>query len=664
MILILDQLSPFSFLEKEEKLSLFNNARRVNFHAMVIICDVTDTSYDFLYILVKGKASVWINNNLKGYIEAPSYFGELAVLFEQPRSTRVVAETDVTCLLIPGKYIRNLLQKNSSFKYGFASVLKNKQRMFNDYDIFLASLIEKKRRMTFSIRELLPLYSQLNPILHPGCNSSEIDFPALAYVIRKLNFHVTSVNTIFLTEDLPAIYHEIRKKLLSKQGPSKKRSYEIVPGKILVLQRDDISDFIDITTKLCLYLMESKKIYQRIIKSESAVAALSKYYFSKKTINKAEISNVLPFNKAEISALKSIFGNNIYKRIYEIVAQQGDITIQVSSEPVRYYAIAPEMWVNEIRKTLYKHFHDDILESPVKIHIISSNVHSVRNCLSPWLHDNREEVLEWGSKNIRTWSQTLDSENLLYAIASLYFNKYPQKNIERDLYDDKFGVYHFDDTFMTGINVTLIDVRKLDNRYDVSLGKATDGENIIVNINYAYGRQARTIMQSLMLLFNEKIASISIFGKAGGMVGSRGDIILPDQILLQENDVLYPTFYSDISKKDFSALGWKKNIHHGGLLTVQGTLTQNLNLLKYYKLFWNMTAIEMESGHYIQEISSAKNYGLLNKNIITRFIYYLSDLPLSAHENLTVRMKMEEGLATVYTITRCVLKKILASNSD
>lgn len=658
---ILDQLPPFSFLTLKERESLSASSTLTSFNRGEIICQPSDSDYDHLYIVVKGLVSVNINNKIKGYIHAPSYFGELSVFFSQPRGATITAENYVECWRVEGNIVRNLINENSSFRYSFATILKDKQNIFHDYQTFLARLIDKKKQLNFSMRELLPLYKKLQPILHHGCNYAEIDFSALSYVVNRIGFDITSASTICLSEDLRVTFREIKNVLKNEASRfNKKYSFNIHPGKILVLLRDDTSDFINLITKLALYLIEVNKIFNRISHSIPVVTLLTKNFFGKNhVIPEEKIIATLPFTNHEIIELKKIFGKNYLKKLYEILAQQGDISLQFLATEVRYYAISPELWINQINNFLIKHFDEQDL-SERQIHIISSNVHSVRNCLSSWLHNHSDEIISWTTLNSPLSDELESPADQLYASYNSWFKHFPEKIDERENDDEKNGIYFLQDTCLTGINVTVIDMKKLGNNIDPYLIKKKS-KDIIINIDYAFGRQAEIILRRLVLLFNRRISSISIFGKAGGMLGKRGDVILPNKILLQEKDDVIFDVDQDVTDKDFANFDWYRDIYKGGLLTVQGTLMQSRTLLMYYQLFWDIVGIEMEGGYYMREINSAKLYGFLNNKIKIRFVYYLSDIPLAPEENLSVRMRLDEGIPAVYTITRCVLQKIFDS---
>lgn len=59
------------------------------------------------------------------------------------------------------------------------------------------------------------------------------------------------------------------------------------------------------------------------------------------------------------------------------------------------------------------------------------------------------------------------------------------------------------------------------------------------------------------------------------------------------------------------------------------------------------------------------NIGLLSENVDTRFLYYVSDIPLDASTSLSTSMSAFEGIPPLYATTRCILDCIFkALDSD
>jgi hypothetical protein len=60
--------------------------------------------------------------------------------------------------------------------------------------------------------------------------------------------------------------------------------------------------------------------------------------------------------------------------------------------------------------------------------------------------------------------------------------------------------------------------------------------------------------------------------KAGGIVGNRGDIIIPNNILVQKDNSYIPIDNQRLTAENIKASGFAKNMHHGNILTVLDTL--------------------------------------------------------------------------------------------
>jgi CRP-like cAMP-binding protein len=659
---VFNQISPFDYLTAEEKSMLRANSQMIHFQNQEVICDPDLEDYDWLYLLIRGQVSVSIGGEIIGYIYAPSYFGELSVLFDQPRHAKITAVHSVSCLRIKGEDIRSLLKENLSFYYAFSSSLRYKQQIFSAFQLFLNVIHDKKRQKTFALHELLPLYKNLHPVLHQGLTKKTIDFPALQYALSKLPREITSSSLVVLAEYLPEPYEHLHETLISKSSQvHRKYSCPILPGKILVLLRDETTDYIDTVTNLCLYLIEANKIREKIL-FKHIVASLSHFYSHPSCSNKEkrQLIKSLPFSDHEKELLSKTFGPDWLKRLHEIVAQSGKMTVEVITPDIRYYALASEIWIRQIKEALDRFWGVNILNEDIEFHIISSNTHSVLNCLSSWIQNKRDEILAWAKSQELDVIPISEPNDQLYAAAKKWLEAYPEELALRSQANAQNGIYELADSSYTGIKVTLIDVTKLgdiDPHLQSSLN--TTKKKIIINIDYAFGKQAKVIIRNLILLFNRKIASISVFGKAGAIVGNRGDILLPHTMTLQDNDEFYPIFNQDLTETDLADIGWQKPVHQGGMLTVSGTLMQSREMLLFYKLFAGIIGFEMEGSYYLQEIRWARIQKLLQDNIALRFAYYISDVPLSAHTNLSVRLTISEGVPPVYAITRAILKKIL-----
>ena len=133
--------------------------------------------------------------------------------------------------------------------------------------------------------------------------------------------------------------------------------------------------------------------------------------------------------------------------------------------------------------------------------------------------------------------------------------------------------------------------------------------------------------------------------------------MLADHILMERSDGVYQINNSGISA-DHLSRDSGRDVFEGTVLTVYGTLLQNHSLLHYYRRFWNCIGLEMEGSFYARKTHRSQHIGVLAPNIATRFIYYMSDLPLQEGSQLSVDMSPWELTPPVYAISRAFLLAI------
>ena len=98
---VLNQVFPFFDLKKTEKQELIKHSNYVEYHKDAVIYKVgVDDSINELFLLLSGSVSVFMDNELVGKIESPSYFGERAAFFHQPRRATIVSNNNVACLIV------------------------------------------------------------------------------------------------------------------------------------------------------------------------------------------------------------------------------------------------------------------------------------------------------------------------------------------------------------------------------------------------------------------------------------------------------------------------------------------------------------------------------------------------------------------------------------
>ncbi len=661
----LDKVPPFDFLTDKEKDWLNERSEIMEFSSNALLCAYEDAEYDFMFILVSGAISIYRQTSDTNPIQvhsAPAYFGEFSVIFNQPRSATVRANGQLTCVRIEGDDIRTLISANPAFGMAFAAALRNKQRVFRGYDAFTNLLFSKVNTGFVSLRELTEAYLDLGSILHPHARQLSIDFGALDYALSRLPYEITRITSFFLTEELPGMYRSIKDGIQLKTKRSRKRKFlEVLPGKCLVLLRDRETDIVDIATKLCIYSVEIRKIRKRI-EDKLYADTISHWVVSRGTPEEARrIVENLPFSQEEIQMLKNLFGNDLLRSLYEILAQHTDMVLYFEQAGYHYDATTWEQWSGNVRKSIDGILGVDAASEEVEFHVIFSNTHAVANCLSGWLHEHKSEAFTWGEQHIPHLLDGIeDPSDRLYVSARYWLRNNPNLFEDRRKNDIDHGIHHVKDVSFAGIDVYIVDVNQLGEQVDPHLSRSRQKRRkLILNIDYAYGQQATSIMHSLLLMLRGRITSISVVGKSGSLVGRRGDVLIPSRMIMQTNHEFYPLDNNDLTEEVFKELGFNRNIHTGSILTVLGTVMQNNQMLRFYQLFWNVIGMEMEGAFYLREILRGIMERLIPHDIPLRFAYYTSDTPLNPEQSLVAKMTPSEGGPAVYAITRAILHQII-----
>ncbi|ORC88177.1 cyclic nucleotide-binding protein [Trypanosoma theileri] len=364
------------------------------------------------------------------------------------------------------------------------------------------------------------------------------------------------------------------------------------------------------------------------------------------------------------------------------------------------------------------------------IDIVSSNTHCIKNLLSGFHRKNRHVVEEYARNdkrlgNIDEWHTI---EDALYAsTASLLATERQELKEEYVRALDESGITVLTDTAMTGLQVDVIPVhalnfKKIDTVLQESLKDSVlqdsmrrsvgDGieqsstvwrrvclprrgpgdrsqncddsacyrlnRHFIINMDFAFGAQAEGICQAIFSVFGSRIRSVSVMGKAGGLTGRRGDIQLPRELVMSKSSLIMEDAQDELRRcrnQDFTAArlrelaGPSVEVHEGRVVTIAGTMLQNVRMLQFYKNIWGCVGAEMEGSYFARVIEDMYRQGIANPNLITRFAYYTSDLPLACLESasrggggdqsLSAPMSAAEGVPPLYAIARGILERIL-----
>jgi len=98
----------FSACSGKELRHLRRALEEVRVSAGKVLCEQGTVGREF-FLIVEGKASVRRNNRKVATLAPTQYFGEMALLDRRPRSATVVADTDMTLLVLGQRQFNGLL---------------------------------------------------------------------------------------------------------------------------------------------------------------------------------------------------------------------------------------------------------------------------------------------------------------------------------------------------------------------------------------------------------------------------------------------------------------------------------------------------------------------------------------------------------------------------
>ncbi|MFP4113941.1 MAG: DUF6909 family protein [Spirochaetota bacterium] len=664
---VLERVIPFRFLTPAERKALLPDLAVERYSAGTEIIRQGDIDRR-VYLLAAGQVEVCdyssgrrVRRNL---IEPEHYFGEWEPLFDVPRVFGIRTTTDSTCVVLEGERFLELVEHAAAFSQSLGVILRDQQGIFAAFDRFKVELMRGLNQGYLTIAKLLPLYTALQPAIHPLVDSHRIDTSAFAYVIRRLPRNVTRTFAYLLTDELPSVYRDTDALFEKVATDARRRDvWEMLPGSSLVLLRNGISDLVDLISCLCLYAVEARKIRHRFTDA-GVVAGL--------VASPGDLDR-LPFDDDERTGLQSIWGDEATRRILEIVKHRETFAVTVRRHSEKYNSRRTELWTKQLAAACRSLLAADPADFPsdYPVHIVSSNTHSVGNCLSSWYSRHGDEMRAWTQSTShplaeRKWANEYD---FLYAVARDFFTAKPEAAEAARSSEVSQGIHRLRETASTGIQVQLIDMDRV-CRSDVDPDAVPHGarrRGLIVNIDYAFGAQAEHILRSLLLLFGRNVRSVRLLGKAGALVGNRGDVLVPTGFIEQSGDQLYemPASYDERLGDVCSSLQARLptgTVHAGSMLTVDGTLLQNRDMLRFYRYIWSCVGMEMEGAYYYRQYREAQTTGLIDDDVRAGFYYYVSDIPLEHAANLSARLEPHEGVPPLYAITRQVLSTIFAES--
>lgn len=491
----------------------------------------------------------------------------------------------------------------------------------------------------------------------------------------------------YIFQRLPKGIEECRYiKLITREGfensgfkpivPSrrKRNCYRVDDEQMFIEITRGGSDIYDILTHLTFMYIEAEKIRRNSIDSKGrknrARLMLEEVYQHLKEekeinieIGLTYLSTILGRTYEEVSVAYKKFEkekdvNNLFHIAYWLgtlsideYLYQKDREISFSSQlrDMLGHHVYGEKWAKNIKAVLIE---KNWLERP--IHVISANLHSIMNCFYAR----------------RALSETVGNQSImsLAEILSTPENSELRKEVENFALNQ--GMIAIDDTSGTNIGVQIFDTSRLDihslpDELNFKAFPSKEEYPIIIVMDYAFGEQAYETMDELLkpvsiggVKKKLKIKSINIMGKAGILVGNKGDIMIPTAHVFEGSADNYP-LENDLKAEHFKNSGL--GVYTGTMITVLGTSLQNKDILEYFlKSSWAAIGLEMEGAHYQKAIQAAvKIRKSVENNLKLRYAYYASDNPLKTGSTLASGSLGLDGVKPTYLITIEMLKGCL-----
>jgi len=490
---------------------------------------------------------------------------------------------------------------------------------------------------------------------------------------------------LYVFQRLPQGIEECRYiKLITREGyenssftpiiPAKRRRncYRIDDEQMFIEMTRGQSDVYDVLTHLTFMYNEAEKIARNALSGRNQPSRtwnlLKKIVASKDQEEKMD-------QQVAISYLSTLFGrtfeetskackefessedvNDLFSICYwlgklalqEIIEKNDrEIFFSTALREMQGHHTYGERWANHIKKHMMDQgiFHK-------RIHIISSNMHSVMNSFYA------KKALSAKFKN----QSIIEIANEL----SKSSNKALRDQVKA--YASKHGMYNLYDDSGTNISVQIIDLSKVEQKTISSLtedSKDVTGEDVIIVMDYAFGKQAYETMDELLKPYESSgqrikldVRSINIMGKAGILCGEKGDIMIPTAHIFEGSTDNYP-FENALCGGPFKEMDIPT--FEGPMITVLGTSLQNQDVLQYFlKSSWGAIGLEMEGAHYQKAIQVAsKIRKSISSDVTIRYAYYASDNPLKTGSTLASGSLGLDGVKPTYAITLAIIKGIL-----
>lgn len=647
---ILTSKSPFIYLNSEERELIKSSSKFIEINGIdQEVMGKETQDYHMMLILEGQVVALDLKTNYCETLKEGDSFGADACLFGEIKYSILTAALSTKIMMIPTTTFFQLLNCEKQFTMILGRNMLYKQKVFSALENFMSFIIDGANVGVINLEKLVGIYRKIRSSLHPQLKSENLDISAWKYAIERLPENLPSTFVYHLTTSLPEMLLDDNRTVEINSKSRKRNVYRPVIGKNVIVLRDMESDLGDILSNLCIHYIEAKKLRKKL-----------KFPNILNTLIQTESLEGLPLTAQEVEGLNGIWGNKAVENIRSIILHHEDYRIIVTSTSANLRSGPSELWTETLWRGCQKALGTnlpikDVMKKGLVVDVVQGSTRTLLNLISPYYRLHKNKIMKWFERSeikLKTQEFFKDTDKL-FAAAYYYFKKFPEQEEVKKQMESEYGIVNIEETEMTGVKVLIVNVQKLQSK-DIP---SKSPMHLIINIGYTFGKQGFDIIKCFNLLFDTCIDSFSFIGKAGGLVGNRKDILISTKFHDMSTKGVTLVNPAGISSKIFEDLGI--SVHKGPMLTVAGTILQNNKLLTYYKHIEGCVGLEMEGCYFAQAIQQGIEQSLLKETVPTRFLYYVSDLPLNPESNLAQEennVSWDEGVPTMNAITEQCLK--------
>ncbi|KAK7199314.1 Cyclic nucleotide-binding domain containing protein [Novymonas esmeraldas] len=685
---------------------------------------------EHIYVLASG--TVEVMNSKKGLkrafghrrigsMVAPSVFGIDDAILESAVEFTYHASSSTTLLLIPRAQFMDLFARSPIFANNVSSQILRTLPSFSVFQEFCRAVfgissssvvdaLGRKSGYRLALSTLVRLFRSSGTVLHRHANANEIDYEALRYCTRRLPTNITTTYIVILTQGIPDYLSD---EFLADAANTQPGVAPLVAavdtgkrrrcawtfgggGQTLVLMRDGFTDTVDFVSNLCIFCVEAKKLRTRLqqLVSPSAAEVLRNALAPADNAfppqsRMEEVFASLPFSEEEAQGLQNVWGDATLHRLYDVVVHREEYVVEVESVSSKVFSEDPYAnWALTILRHVKSRLgvsEMEALPENILIDVLFSPNRTLKNlfcCMSAdvkMLIENISEETGIG-KGERTGNWKNVDDRYYYVLTGLLERDATIRDAYRARLESN-GFTLMEDGHASALIVDLIDVSSISpDETDPGLRECaaaasrnskTGKRHFIINVDKTFGAQIEAILRSLLLTFGSRIRSVNLTGKAAGLSGNRGDVVLPQKLIFSKQtfgedstDEIRLCNRKSLRTEDIAPFLGKScsaEVHHGTCITLPGFMLQSEAMLKFYREVHGCTAVDMQSSYVARQLEECRRTGVLRQTIASRYLFYCDDMPLGNVNGSVLKPQKREIISTIYATARALLCKILES---